>query len=190
MCSLRTYFLRDWKYALLKEKRTSELMMKAHYWVNLICVEGWVPQEDIYQFKQMLAQSVAGTDKPVPIFEENPSNPIHTPKTPPTYFKTNKFTGAFQLICDSYGMARYQEVNPTVFTIITFPFLFGVMYGDVGHGFFLTLGGLYMLWNEKFYELQKKRGEMDEVHFLPHCLYSLSHSLAFSLPPLFVLLYS
>ena len=32
-----------------------------------------------------------------------------------------------------YGVPRYKEANPMIFTIVTFPFLFGVMFGDVGH---------------------------------------------------------
>ena len=34
----------------------------------------------------------------------------------------------------SLGMARYKEFNPAVFSVTTFPFLFGVMFGDIGHG--------------------------------------------------------
>lgn len=48
-----------------------------------------------------------------------------------------------------YRVGRYQEANPGCFTIITFPFLFAVMFGDWGHGICLLLGALYLVLNEK-----------------------------------------
>lgn len=67
----------------------------------------------------------------------------HQPKSqPPTYIRTNDFTRPFQDLVDTYGIPRYQEVNPALLTIVTFPFLFGVMYGDIGHGSFLLVAGL------------------------------------------------
>jgi V-type H+-transporting ATPase subunit a len=70
------------------------------------------------------------------------------PSTPPTFFKTNKLTVVFQGIVDTYGAPRYGEANPALFSIMTFPFLFGVMYGDVGHAVLLTLASAWMVWKE------------------------------------------
>lgn len=47
----------------------------------------------------------------------------------------------FQEIVNTYGIPNYKEVNPSVFAIVTFPFLFGIMFGDIGHGFVLFLVG-------------------------------------------------
>ena len=46
---------------------------------------------------------------------------------------------------DTYGIARYREMNPAVFTAATFPFLFGVMYGDVGHGMCLFVAAIMLV---------------------------------------------
>jgi vacuolar-type H+-ATPase subunit I/STV1 len=46
---------------------------------------------------------------------------------------------------DTYGVPRYKEANPALFAAATFPFLYGVMYGDIGHGFCLFLLGLYLV---------------------------------------------
>jgi V-type H+-transporting ATPase subunit a len=70
------------------------------------------------------------------------SRPPH--QMPPTYFRTNEFTAVFQEIVNTYGIPRYREVNPGLYTIATFPFLFGVMFGDIGHGGLLFAFGIYL----------------------------------------------
>ena len=75
--------------------------------------------------------------------------PLVTYESPPTYFETDKINSSFQEIVHAYGIARYREVNPTVFTIITFPFLFAVMFGDVGHGLLMLFFAVYLVTSEK-----------------------------------------
>jgi V-type H+-transporting ATPase subunit a len=58
---------------------------------------------------------------------------------PPTYFKTNEVTDVYQCIANTYGIPTFGEANPAVVSIITFPFLFGVMFGDIGHGLMLLV---------------------------------------------------
>ena len=61
-----------------------------------------------------------------------------------TFFRTNEFSYPFQEIVNTYGIPRYKEANPGLFTIVTFPFLFGIMFGDIGHGTLLFLLSLYI----------------------------------------------
>jgi V-type H+-transporting ATPase subunit a len=65
----------------------------------------------------------------------------------PTFIKTNEVTEVFQMIVDTYGVPQYQEANPAVITIATFPFFFGVMFGDMGHGSVLFAFALYLVMN-------------------------------------------
>ena len=60
---------------------------------------------------------------------------------------------AFQEIVDTYGVPTYLEANPATMTIVSFPFLFGMMFGDIGHGsHFLILGLVLTLGANTFKE--------------------------------------
>ena len=43
-----------------------------------------------------------------------------------------------------YGLPAYNEMDPTWFVAITYSFIFGAMFGDVGQGLILFLGGLFL----------------------------------------------
>lgn len=69
---------------------------------------------------------------------------------PPSLFRMNEFTWVFQEIVNTYGIPTYKEVNPAVFAIVTFPFLFGIMFGDIAHGGVLFLvGAILCLFSEQ-----------------------------------------
>lgn len=64
---------------------------------------------------------------------------------PPTYFKVNDVTFVYQEITNTYGVPAYHEANPAVFAMVTFPFLFAVMFGDYGHGSLILLIGTFLV---------------------------------------------
>uniref|UniRef100_A0A4W6BZJ3 V-type proton ATPase subunit a n=1 Tax=Lates calcarifer TaxID=8187 RepID=A0A4W6BZJ3_LATCA len=53
----------------------------------------------------------------------------------------------------------------TVYTIITFPFLFAVMFGDVGHGLLMTVAALWMVLEEKDPKLRNNNNEIWRMMF-------------------------
>jgi V-type H+-transporting ATPase subunit a len=63
---------------------------------------------------------------------------------PPTKFKENELLHQYQKIVNTYGIPRYKEINPAVITSVSFPFLFGLMFGDIAHGFILFLFGIFV----------------------------------------------
>ena len=90
-----------------------------------------------------------------------------------SFFRTNKFTSAFQELIDAYGVAGYREANPTVFTIITFPFLFAVMFGDAGHGLIVLAFGIWMCLRERQLEAKKIDSEIWQIFFAGRYLITL-----------------
>ena len=82
-------------------------------------------------------------------FTMSEESPKELNLNPPTRFRKNILLSPFQEIVNTYGIPRYQEVNPAIFTAVTFPFLFGLMFGDMGHGTFLFLFGIFLFCYSK-----------------------------------------
>jgi V-type H+-transporting ATPase subunit a len=152
--------LRNYLEALRCEKVICDALKRCHSsdGSSMLTAEGWCPVEEVENLQTAMREA-AGAHNSQPVIVEFPK----VKGRPPTYFKLNKFTSSFQAIVDTYGVPRYQEVNPGLFTIVTFPFLFGIMYGDIGHGILLFLGALYMVVKEKELEAQVKNKTINEI---------------------------
>lgn len=97
---------------------------------------------------------------------------------------------------DSYSVSGYREVNPgelilvnfykyiivliivffylALYTIITFPFLFGVMFGDAGHGIILTVFSAYMVIYEQQLSKTKSSNEVNIKVLMYNVVYGFS----------------
>jgi V-type H+-transporting ATPase subunit a len=149
--------LESWKWSVLQEKSTYHTLNMFRADVSgMLRAEGWVIKEALERVRREVTRAHNSDDKSMPSLVDKVPKPW---PVAPTYFETNKFTDAFQAFVETYGCARYREINPSVFTAVTFPFLFGVMYGDIGHGFCLFLFGLYLIMTEKKLE----RGGLGEM---------------------------
>ncbi|GJQ11772.1 hypothetical protein GpartN1_g3563.t1 [Galdieria partita] len=136
-----------WSEKVLREKAIFHCMNMLNYDTsrNIYIAEGWTPKDELEHLESLLHEGCRLSRAQVSsVLEHRISD-----NAPPTYFRTNKFTLVFQNIVESYGVASYRELNPACFTIITFPFLFAVMFGDVGHGLLMCLFALYLILFEK-----------------------------------------
>merc|ERR1719210_3306099 len=126
-----------------------------------LIAECWIPRLDMESIQLALRRGTEKSGSTVaPILNE-----MASVEQPPTFFRTNKFTSAFQALINAYGVATYREANPAVYTIITFPFLFAVMFGDAGHGVIMLAFGLWMCIKEKQLEARKIDSEIWRIFF-------------------------
>ena len=159
LCQMLAKHTERWTWIVLREKAVYHTlnMFKADV-SGMLRGEGWVVSESSDSVRESVNKAHANMDLAMPSLVDLVPQPW---PTPPTHFTTNKFTYGYQEFVNTYGIPRYREANPALFTAATFPFLFGVMYGDIGHGLFLLCGGLYLIWNEKAND-NARLGEMLE----------------------------
>ncbi|XP_034660385.1 V-type proton ATPase 116 kDa subunit a isoform X2 [Drosophila subobscura] len=155
--------LKNWFVKVRKIKAIYHTLNLFNLDVTQKCLiaECWVPLLDFETIQLALRRGTERSGSSVPPI----LNRMQTFENPPTYNRTNKFTKAFQALIDAYGVASYREMNPAPYTIITFPFLFAVMFGDLGHGAIMALFGLWMIRKEKGLAAQKTDNEIWNIFF-------------------------
>ncbi|NWS74609.1 VPP3 ATPase, partial [Crotophaga sulcirostris] len=155
--------LPTWQVQVHKMKAIYLILNQCSFDVTEKCLiaEVWCPVRDLTQVQDALRQGSYKSGSSVECFVQR----IPTSESPPTLIRTNKFTAGFQSIVDAYGVASYQEVNPAPYAIITFPFIFAIMFGDVGHGLVMFLFALWMVLYENSPSLQQGSNEIWQTFF-------------------------
>ena len=136
-----------YKYSLYKlffqqEKMIYTTLNKCIIRDTFVDGQVWIPVNLVNDVTTLLQNIFKGNEenKTTAYLEDLPND---EDVKPPTLIHTNEFTSSFQMVVDTYGIPRYREVNPGYFTIITFPFLFAVMFGDIS---FINICTLFMLF--------------------------------------------
>ncbi len=153
-----------YKFYYMKEKLLYTNLNKCKVRENFIDGEVWIPEEKLNLVVEKLQQ--IGNENELQVTATFIDIQGVDKGNPPTFIETNEFTASFQEIVNTYGVPRYREANPALFNIITFPFLFGIMFGDIGHGLLLFLFSCYLFYNRE--EFKKPKSSMKDVYNARH----------------------
>lgn len=102
---------------------------------------GWMEEKTAKAFRK-----AAADDEDVFIIIEDSHD--STTSKPPTKLINRGIFKPFQMFIQMYGLPAYNEVDPTKFIALTYAVMFGIMFGDVGQGACLAIGG-YLLYKFK-----------------------------------------
>lgn len=95
---------------------------------------GWVPRHELTPLAEHLsAIGAAVVELPHPRLVE-----------PPTLLRPARIVQPFEPLVATYGATRYADIDPTPFAAVSFVVMFGMMFGDVGHGLALAALGLLL----------------------------------------------
>lgn len=98
---------------------------------------GWIPEENEISFCNKL-EEIDGIE-----YNTEETETKTEMERAPVKLKNNWFSKPFESFIKMYGLPKYKEFDPTTFVAITFTLLYGIMFGDLGHGLVLFILGLF-----------------------------------------------
>jgi len=105
---------------------------------------GWVPREKSAELVVATKQQTGGRSI-VDVVEAEDIEEVKSGIVEvPVKFKHPPFLRPFQMLISGYGIPSYRMIDPTIFVAVTFLIMFGMMFGDVGHGLVLLAAGIVL----------------------------------------------
>jgi len=115
----------------------------------IIYFEAWILKKQFPKVEEGIKEITNGK---CVIEQEKPNSQDNVPnviKHHPRFFE------GFESLTFSIGYPRKGEINPTYLIALTFPFLFGIMFADVGQGLILFIGGILLLIKRSRVDINK-----------------------------------
>lgn len=102
-------------------------------------LQGWIPAHRLEQVEARLKEKLS---QPFLLESRHPrADETHLVPVP---VKNKGILQPFSTLVQQYGVPRFGEFDPTILFAITFAGMFGMMFGDVGHGAVILLAGILL----------------------------------------------
>lgn len=128
--------------------RIEELKAYSVHNGHFFMLVGWVPENQFSTAEELFSDSGVSLEK-------SDSDPEISP--PPVKVKEHRgllkfLVDPYKFYIDMYGTPSYKDIDVTAFVAVTYTVLFGIMFGDMGHGLVLSIAG-YLMYKIKKMEL-------------------------------------
>jgi V/A-type H+-transporting ATPase subunit I len=107
---------------------------------RFVVISGWIPEHALGAVRSALAAAAPGAVVDVERPGDLPQAANGALRIPILH-RNPLLLRPFQSLIELYGTPQYREVQPTAFFGISFLIMFGLMFGDVGHGAVLAAAG-------------------------------------------------
>jgi len=145
---------------------------------DIAVVTGFVPKKRVKAYKSMFGEMTDVTIQDFPAGLEEGLEP-------PTILKNGWFSKPFELFVEMYSLPHYGDFDPTFYLALTYCLLFGIMFGDLGQGFVLVIGG-WALWKFKKMKLAAAAMRMGFFSMFFGLVYGSVFGLEHLLDPLYL----
>jgi V/A-type H+/Na+-transporting ATPase subunit I len=105
---------------------------------HVYLIAGWVPKRRVSALIDVVQRAADGTAA----VDITPASNSSDREGVPTTLGNRGWLASFQQLVTNYATPAYGELDPTPLVAVTFVLMFGVMFGDLGHGSVLALAGL------------------------------------------------
>lgn len=132
--------LAEIEFAVETERRLLEAGQNFSHTESAVLLTGWIPGADSLELEKRLREITGGrcvVEITVP--QKSSAEEI------PVLLRHPRWLRPFEMLVTAYGLPHYRELEPTLFVATSYVLMFGMMFGDLGHGAILALGGLAAL---------------------------------------------
>ena len=111
---------------------------------RFLVISGWIPQDRAPELAAAIERVTSGRAVMSVETPEAMQSTSASALTVPILYRNPLLLRPFQKLIEVYGVPSYGEIQPTAFFAASFLLMFGLMFGDVGHGLVLVSAGYFL----------------------------------------------